>query len=159
MRRRSRPIAAHRTDGGADTYRRTGAALSPEALARLRSDYDAILKGPVGLPDVRKPDGTEGACSAGPFAPGWTFANSYAFFRAVFDDVALEYPDVEADHRYSDAAAHDLVMTPARFDVLVMENFLGDFAQRRRRRDGRWTRHVRFRHHRHRPRLLRGDSR
>ena len=51
---------------------------------------------------------------------------SYAFFRAVFDEVALEYPDVEADHRYSDAAAHDLVMTPARFDVLVMENFLGD---------------------------------
>jgi isocitrate/isopropylmalate dehydrogenase len=207
-------------DGGAEAYRRTGAALAPETLARLRSDYDAILKGPVGLPNVRKPDGTEGGLLGGILRAGLdTFANvrpvrllpgartpttfapeqidyvivrenteglylargsgvgndravadtllmtrhgvgrvvrfafelarnrsgapadgvrrvtcvdksnvlrSYAFFRAVFDQVALEYPDVEADHRYSDAAAHDLVMTPARFDVLVMENFLGD---------------------------------
>jgi isocitrate/isopropylmalate dehydrogenase len=51
---------------------------------------------------------------------------SYALFRSVFDEVALQYPDVAADHLYADAAAHELVARPQRFDVLVMENFLGD---------------------------------
>jgi isocitrate/isopropylmalate dehydrogenase len=58
-------LAFGEEDGGADTYRRTGEALAPDALRRLRSDYDAILKGPVGLPDVRKPDGTEGGLLGG----------------------------------------------------------------------------------------------
>ncbi|MGH3360547.1 MAG: isocitrate/isopropylmalate family dehydrogenase, partial [Nocardioidaceae bacterium] len=49
-----------------------------------------------------------------------------ALFREVFDEVATEYPDVAADHLYADAAAHELVARPGRFDVLVMENFLGD---------------------------------
>lgn len=51
---------------------------------------------------------------------------SYALFREVFDEVAGEYPDVTTDHLYADAAAHALVAEPSRFDVLVMENFLGD---------------------------------
>jgi isocitrate/isopropylmalate dehydrogenase len=33
---------------------------------------------------------------------------------------------VAAEHLYADAAAHELVARPQRFDVLVMENFLGD---------------------------------
>ena len=28
---------------------------------------------------------------------------SYAFFRKVFDEVAAEYPDIEADYAYADA--------------------------------------------------------
>jgi 3-isopropylmalate dehydrogenase len=51
---------------------------------------------------------------------------SYAFFREVFDEVAAEFPDVEREHLYADAAAQALVMQPQHFDVLVMENFLGD---------------------------------
>ncbi|YAL83432.1 isocitrate/isopropylmalate dehydrogenase family protein [Dermacoccaceae bacterium W4C1] len=51
---------------------------------------------------------------------------SFAFFREVFDEVAAEYQDIEADYRYADAAGHDLVAAPGHFDVLVMENFLGD---------------------------------
>lgn len=206
--------------GGADTFRRTGAALGEGAIERFRTAYDAVLKGPVGLPEVRHPDGTEAGLLGGLMRLGLdTYANvrpirllpgvatptryrpgeidyvivrenteglylsrgagvansraacdqlmvtregvqrvarfafeaarrgdgapadgvrrvtcvdksnvlrSYAFFRAVFDEVAAEYPDVEADHRYADAAAHDLVAAPQRFDVLVMENFLGD---------------------------------
>ncbi len=208
-------------DGGADTYRRTGSALGAGVLDRIRSrTYDAVLKGPVGLPDVRQPDGTEGGLLGGLLRLGLdTYANvrpvrllagvaapvtyrpgdidyvivrenteglylsrgagvansraasdqmmmtregvlrvvhyafalartrsgapadgvrrvtcvdksnvlrSMAFFRAIFDEVARDYPDVEADHRYADAAAHDLVANPQHFDVLVMENFLGD---------------------------------
>ncbi len=51
---------------------------------------------------------------------------SFWFFRQVFDEVGADYPDVQKDYLYSDAAAQALVMDPSRFDVLVMENFLGD---------------------------------
>ena len=206
--------------GGATTYRQLGSAMPPETLARLRTDYAAILKGPVGLPDVRHPDGTEAGLLGGILRIGLdTYANvrpirllpgvrtpvrfeageidyvivrenteglylsrgagvgndraaadqlmvtregceriirfafelarkrggapadgkrrvtcvdksnvlrSFAFFRRIFDEVAAEYPDIERDYRYSDAAAHDLVAAPGHFDVIVTENFLGD---------------------------------
>jgi 3-isopropylmalate dehydrogenase len=51
---------------------------------------------------------------------------SFAFYRKVFDEVATEFPDVETDHLYVDAAAMELVRRPGRFDVLVTENLLGD---------------------------------
>lgn len=205
--------------GGAELYRETGEALSGGALDRLRAT-DGLLKGPVGLPDVRKSDGTEAGLLGGLLRIGLdTFANvrpirllpgvdaatrfkpgaidyvivrenteglylsrgagvrnyhaasdqmlitragtervarfafeyalqrsgaprdgirrvtcvdksnvlrSFALFREVFDEVAADYPDVEANHIYADAAAHSLVTEPDRFDVLVMENFLGD---------------------------------
>ncbi len=51
---------------------------------------------------------------------------SMAFFRRVFDEIADQYPSIEREYLYSDAAAQALVMQPQHFDVLVMENFLGD---------------------------------
>jgi 3-isopropylmalate dehydrogenase len=51
---------------------------------------------------------------------------SSAFFRRVFDEVARDYPDIQADHEYVDACAMKLVMQPERFDVIVTENLLGD---------------------------------
>ncbi|HEX6516906.1 MAG TPA: isocitrate/isopropylmalate dehydrogenase family protein [Nocardioidaceae bacterium] len=218
------PLEVTREDGGAEHYRRTGEPLGADTLERLR-DADAVLKGPVGLPEVRRPDGTEGGLLGGVLRPGLdTYANvrpmrllpgvpgptrhapgdidyvlvrenteglylsrgagvatpdaasdqlmvtrngvrrvvefafsltrerareraadpgrhrparvtcvdksnvlrSFALFREVFDEVAAGYPDVQADHLYADAAAHELVARPQRFDVLVMENFLGD---------------------------------
>lgn len=210
----------HGEDGGAGTYVRTGMNLSTEALERIKRDYAATLKGPVGLPEVRKPDGTEGGLLGGTLRVGLdAYANvrpirsipnvrtpmrpsqgpidyvivrenteglylsrglgvgndracsdqllmtrggierivhfafklarkrggapkdqvrrvtcvdksnvlrTYAFFRQIFDEIAPLYPDVEADHRYADAAGHDIVFDPGQFDVLVMENFLGD---------------------------------
>lgn len=201
-------------DAGAAHYLRTGAAMSAATLERIRTHYDAVLKGPVGLPDVRQPDGTEAGVISGILRTGLdVYANvrpvrslrgapgpvidyvivrenteglyasrglgvgndrvrvdqllvtregvdrvvryafrlargrngaasdgkrrvtcvdksnvlrSYAFFRSVFDEVADEFPDVERDYRYADAAGHDLVAAPGQFDVLVMENFIGD---------------------------------
>ncbi|MFN7933613.1 MAG: isocitrate/isopropylmalate dehydrogenase family protein [Bryobacteraceae bacterium] len=49
-----------------------------------------------------------------------------AFFRSVFQAVAEEFPDVQTDKVYVDAAALFLVKNPHRFDVLVMENLFGD---------------------------------
>jgi isocitrate/isopropylmalate dehydrogenase len=213
-------LTYHEESGGARTYAQTGEALSAQALERIRTRYDATLKGPVGLPEVRKPDGTEGGLLGGVLRGGLdAYANvrpiagtpgvrspmrpdlgdidyvivrenteglylsrgsgvgndravvdqllmtregvervvrrafrlaerrggapadgvsrvtcvdksnvlrSYAFFRELFTGIAAEYPHIEADYRYADAAGHDLVHTPGRFDVLVMENFLGD---------------------------------
>ncbi|MGU3291787.1 isocitrate/isopropylmalate dehydrogenase family protein [Williamsia sp. M5A3_1d] len=204
---------------GAEVFRATGSAFPSDRLDRLRV-ADGVLKGPVGLPGVRHPDGTEAGVLGGILRTGLdTYANvrpmrllpgitgatrhapgeidyvivrenteglylsrgngvataeaavdqlmvtrvgvervarhafelargrsgapldgvrrvtcvdksnvlrSYALFRSVFDDVAAGYPDIDAEHLYADAAAHDLVVRPGRFDVLVMENFLGD---------------------------------
>lgn len=51
---------------------------------------------------------------------------TYAFFRAVFDEVAKEYPDIEAEHVLVDAMTVHLVNKPSHFDVIVTENMFGD---------------------------------
>ena len=51
---------------------------------------------------------------------------SYAFFRRIFTEIADNYPGIEADYQYADAAAYQLITCPERFDVLVTENFIGD---------------------------------
>ncbi|MHB1192765.1 MAG: 3-isopropylmalate dehydrogenase [Longimicrobiales bacterium] len=40
--------------------------------------------------------------------------------------VAASYPDVALDHMYVDRAAMEIVLSPGRFDVLLMENLFGD---------------------------------
>ncbi len=206
-------------EGGAELYKRVGYNLAPETLQAIK-DADAAMKGPVGLPEVRFPDGTEAGVLGGVLRIGLdTYSNdrpirllpgvqapikaepgeidyvivrentegmylargkgvgnddavadtmlitrkgteriarhafelararqgspsdgvrrvtcvdksnvlaSMAFFRRVFDEVADEYPDIQREYLYSDAAAQALVVRPQHFDVLVMENFLGD---------------------------------
>lgn len=51
---------------------------------------------------------------------------SMVFFRKIFDEVAKENPDVEADHSYVDAQALNMIRNPWDFDVMVMENMFGD---------------------------------
>src|SRR5258707_1301849 len=45
---------------------------------------------------------------------------------AVGTEVAREYPGVELEHRYVDAASFELLQAPRRFDVVVTENLFGD---------------------------------
>lgn len=52
--------------------------------------------------------------------------SAMVFFRRIFDEVAADYPDVEASHVYVDATALYLVQNPQQFDVLVTENMFGD---------------------------------
>lgn len=51
---------------------------------------------------------------------------SMVFFRAIFDEIATEFPDVRAETIYVDAAALYLVQRPHTFDVIVTENLFGD---------------------------------
>lgn len=47
-------------------------------------------------------------------------------WRRTVIEVALQYPDVELDHLYVDAAAMALVTNARRFDVILTENMFGD---------------------------------
>ncbi len=51
---------------------------------------------------------------------------SMAYFRGIFDEIALEFPDVQTDRVHVDAAALFLVERPQSFDVMVTENMFGD---------------------------------
>jgi 3-isopropylmalate dehydrogenase len=47
-------------------------------------------------------------------------------WRKVVEEVRVDFPDVEVEHRLVDACAMMLVRRPAGFDVLVTENLFGD---------------------------------
>jgi isocitrate dehydrogenase len=47
-------------------------------------------------------------------------------FHRVFDEIAAEYPDFEADHKIVDIGAAMLADTPEKFDVIVTPNLYGD---------------------------------
>jgi isocitrate/isopropylmalate dehydrogenase len=51
---------------------------------------------------------------------------SHAFFRRIVAEVATEFTDVTYRTLHADAAGQALLLEPWSFDVLVMENFLGD---------------------------------
>jgi 3-isopropylmalate dehydrogenase len=66
-------------EGGAGLYRRTGASLAPDAFEAIKR-ADAAMKGPVGLPEVRLPDGTEAGLLGGVLRIG---LDAYANLRPV----------------------------------------------------------------------------
>jgi 3-isopropylmalate dehydrogenase len=51
---------------------------------------------------------------------------SMAFFRRIFDERAVRFPDIEAQHNYVDATALDMIRKPWDYDVMVTENMFGD---------------------------------
>jgi isocitrate/isopropylmalate dehydrogenase len=206
-------------EGGASLFKREGYAFSEKSLMQA-SEFDAILKGPVGDPDLRLTDGTEASSISGILRNGLDlYANirpisllptiegvngrqfgdidyvivrenteglyasrgkgigndrvmndilmltrhgveriarfafnlakerslerssktatvtcvdksnvlrTMAFFRKIVTEVSSEFPEITLNYIYSDACAQAMVLSPEQFDVLVMENFLGD---------------------------------
>ena len=49
-----------------------------------------------------------------------------AFFRKIFDEISVHYPDVQTSYNYVDSQALDLIRQPWNGDILVMENIFGD---------------------------------
>jgi isocitrate dehydrogenase len=47
-------------------------------------------------------------------------------FKRVFESIASEYPEVEAEHLIIDNVAHQMAKNPAQFDVIVTANLYGD---------------------------------
>lgn len=52
-------------------------------------------------------------------------ANS-KLWRQIVKEVARDYPEVEVEHLYVDAAAMKIITNPSHFDVIVTENLFGD---------------------------------
>jgi isocitrate/isopropylmalate dehydrogenase len=107
-------ITLHKTflDGGAAAYQRDGTALSTDAVEAVRTSA-ATLKGPVGLPEVRMPDGTEAGLLGGILRNG---LDLYANVRPI-----RLLPGVESKLRV-EAGAIDY--------VIVRENTEGLYASR-----------------------------
>ena len=51
---------------------------------------------------------------------------SSVLWNEVLEEVATDYPDIEVKHIIVDAAATALCLDPRQFDVMVMENMMGD---------------------------------
>ena len=49
-----------------------------------------------------------------------------ALWRAIANEIAKEYPDVELTHLYADNCAMQLLRRPSDFDVIVTDNLFGD---------------------------------
>ncbi|MEM7800964.1 MAG: NADP-dependent isocitrate dehydrogenase [Chloroflexota bacterium] len=47
-------------------------------------------------------------------------------FREVFDEIALEYPGIVAEHRLVDIGIAEVATNPENFDVIVLPNLYGD---------------------------------
>src|SRR2546421_1744328 len=47
-------------------------------------------------------------------------------WRQTVSRIASEYPQIELDHLYVDAAAMHIITNPKRFDVILTENLFGD---------------------------------
>jgi 3-isopropylmalate dehydrogenase len=59
---------------------------------------------------------------------GKTNVLTYAFdlWRRAFEDVAVEYPDIQTDYAHVDAICMWMVKNPEWFDVIVTDNMFGD---------------------------------
>jgi 3-isopropylmalate dehydrogenase len=113
---RSVPLAA-----GAEVFRATGEPMSAAAVDAVRR-CDATLKGPVGLPDVRHPDGTEAGLLGGVLRAG---LDLYANVRPV---------------RLPDGVTSRLRVQQGDIDyVIVRENTEGLYASRGKGVGNHWA--------------------
>lgn len=114
-------FAVTEVDAGAGAYARTGTACADDDLALVRDEVEATLKGPVGLPDVRRPDGTEAGLLGGVLRTG---LDAYANVRPV-----LALPGVAP-----------VLADPGPIDyVIVRENTEGLYASRGKGVGNRWA--------------------
>lgn len=94
-----------------------------ETLRITRSVTERLQRFAFRLAQKRKATGCLGAVTCVDKA---NVFNSMAFFRKIFDETRLEFPDIATGYNYVDAQALDMVRRPWEFDVLVTENMFGD---------------------------------
>ena len=99
-------IASNGTSSGFNTMRYTVAEI--ERVARVA--FEAARKRRGKVTSVDKANVLE----------------TSQLWRQTVTRIAADYPEIELDHLYVDAAAMHIIMQPTRFDVILTENLFGD---------------------------------
>ncbi len=106
-----------------DRSPKTNGDEAREILRLTRSVTQRLCDFAAELTQRRKAEGGKGLLTCVDKA---NVFQAFAFFRKIFDERALAFPDIATDHAYVDAMALNLVKKPWQSDVLVMENMFGD---------------------------------
>ncbi|MSO67175.1 MAG: isocitrate/isopropylmalate dehydrogenase family protein [Pseudolabrys sp.] len=94
-----------------------------ETLVMTRKTCQRLFDFSLRLAERRKKRGRPGLLTCVDKANAF---KAFAWFRAIFDERAKNFPNVATDHLYVDACAALMVRKPWDFDVMVMENMFGD---------------------------------
>ena len=94
-----------------------------ETLRITRATTEKLHHFGFRLAQKRKQRGCQGKLTCVDKANVFT---SMAFFRQIYDEISIHYPEIQTDYNYIDAQALDLIRRPWEFDVLVTENMFGD---------------------------------
>ncbi len=94
-----------------------------ETLRITRSNTEKLHRFAFRLARKRKEQGKKALLTCVDKANAF---KSMAFFRKIFDEIAVNFPDIETSYNHVDAQALDMVRRPWEFGVLVMENIFGD---------------------------------
>ncbi|GAB5518654.1 MAG: isocitrate/isopropylmalate dehydrogenase family protein [Rhodothermales bacterium] len=98
-------------------------AVATDTMVITRATSERLFNFAFRLAERRKAKGKAGRVTCVDKA---NVFRSMAFFRKIFDETAVRFPNCTADHQYVDAMALELVRQPWAFDVLVTENMFGD---------------------------------
>jgi len=98
-------------------------AVARETMVITRSTSERLFDFAFRLAQRRKQDGRPGVVTCVDKAN--VFA-AFAFFRRIFNERAICFPEIQPRYAYVDATALDMVRKPWTFDVLVTENMFGD---------------------------------
>ncbi len=97
--------------------------VATETMIITRRTTERLMRFGFNLARTRKAQGHAGRLTCVDKA---NIFSAMAFFRKIYDEVGMEFSDVEKEYAYVDAMALNLVRRPWDFDVMVMENMFGD---------------------------------
>lgn len=97
--------------------------VAVETLVITRRTTERLMRFGYKLAQRRKKQGHQGKLTCVDKA---NIFKAMAFFRSIYDSEGVSFPDIEKEYCYVDAMAHNLVLKPWNYDVMVMENMFGD---------------------------------
>ncbi|NKB47910.1 MAG: isocitrate/isopropylmalate dehydrogenase family protein [Alphaproteobacteria bacterium] len=118
IRESTEGLFAHMNEGTLE-----GDAVAEDRLVITRATSERLFDFSFRLAQQRRVSGHPGKVTLVDKA---NVFKSMAFFRKIFDERAVAYPEITTDRQYVDAAALNFVRNPWDYDVVVTENMFGD---------------------------------
>lgn len=97
--------------------------VATETMIITRRTTERLMRFSFDLARRRKTEGHAGRLTCVDKA---NIFSSMAFFRSIYDEVGLDFKEVDKEYAYVDAMSLNMVRRPWDYDVLVMENMFGD---------------------------------